>query len=275
MSKTNELIEKTERYLLGKKYASSMILRYRSEWRRFARHCEREGIPQPNLAFAEEYLEGIRTTAGKSDSCFNITNRGIRMLFAIESGIEPPARYCTKNKARQPKRFLNQYEAYIKTQNARGLKTPTIEGKSCMARHFLIWLEDTGVESADAINAGHVYGYIACHTCKTPQSRTGILYFLRDFLRYLCDSHGTAHSIRRLFPTIPANRECTLPSAYSPDEIAKIIESIRDDGECPLRNRAIVLLAALHGLRIGDIPLVDFFRLISNRSTLPSRWEST
>ena len=32
MSKTNELIEKTEQYLLGKKYASSMILRYRSEW---------------------------------------------------------------------------------------------------------------------------------------------------------------------------------------------------------------------------------------------------
>ena len=62
-----------------------------------------------------------------------------------------------------------------------------------------------------------------------PQSRTWALCFLRDFLNCLCDSHETAQSIRSLFPTIPANKECTLPSAYSPHEVAKIIDNISDD----------------------------------------------
>ena len=258
MKKTNELIENAEQYLKDWKYAHCTIQNYRCEWKRFACYCERIGVSRPDMSIAEEYLVGVRATEGKSDSCFDNANRAILILFDIESGAKPPARYCTKSKARLPKCFLNQYEAYIKAQNAKGLKTSTIKGKACMARHFLVWLEDTGIESADAINAGHVYGYIACNTWRAPQSRTGVLYFLRDFLRYLCDSHGAAQSIGRLFPTILANKECALPSAYSPYEVAKIIDSIRDDGECPRRNRAIVLLAAMHGLRIGDIKKLRF-----------------
>jgi site-specific recombinase XerD len=250
---TDKLINNAEQYLQDGKYAPSTILNYRREWKRFASHCEKAGAFQPSLEVAEEYLYGVRRVEGKSDSSFGYTNRAIRMLFDIESGIKPAVLYCIRRTACLPKRFLNQYESYIETQNAMGLASPTVISKSCMARHFLIWLEDTGVLSVDAINAGHIYGYIACYPYKAPQSVASLLFFLRDFIRYLCDSHGADQSMKRLLPTIPANKECVLPSAYSTHEVSRIIDSIRNDGECPLRNRAIVLMAAMHGLRIGDI----------------------
>jgi len=250
---TDKLIKNAEQYLQDGKYAFDTILNYRREWRRFADYCEKAGTFKPGMEVVEEYLNGLRGIEGKSDSSFDRANRAIRMLLDIDSGIKPAILYGARRKVCLPRHFLNQYYTYIETQKALGLASSTVITKSCMARHFLIWLEDAGVLSVDAINAGHVYGYIACYPCKAPQSVAGMLFFLRGFIRYLCDSHGADPSMNRLLQTIPENKECVLPSAYSSHEVARIIDSIRDDGECPLRNRAIVLLAAMHGLRIGDI----------------------
>jgi integrase len=86
-----------------------------------------------------------------------------------------------------------------------------------------------------------------------PQSRSGTAYFLREFLRFLRDVHGADKSLDGLLPLIPANKGAVLPSVYTAEEVAAMLAAPGGSRECPRRNRAVMLLAALCGLRIGDI----------------------
>jgi len=84
-----------------------------------------------------------------------------------------------------------------------------------------------------------------------------VLFFLREYLRFLTQRGVVDARLGEMFPVIVANPEAVLPSVFTPPEVTKALDAImaRAPSRNPLtrRDRAVFLLAAVLGLRVGDI----------------------
>jgi site-specific recombinase XerD len=253
MSKTlDELTKDAEALLVSKRYTENTVKHYGTRWRKFAKFCLDRGIDYPTEEDGERFVEEYDRLNTPVRSHRHMLSKAIRLLFRAQHGeglnrMSAQERYCL------PDRFSGCHGHYKNNMIAKGLATATVKGRAFQAKRFLWWLGCAGVQDVHSITAGHVYGYVSSIAWMRPQSISDTMFILRGFLSFLCERCGADQSLGNLFPIIHANKNSSLPSVYSTEEISRIISELKLEGRCALRDRAIVLLAAQHGLRVGDI----------------------
>ena len=109
-----------------------------------------------------------------------------------------------------------------------------------------------------ALSVADVSAYVRSLTPMAASSRAGQLYFLREYLRFAVREHGADPVLGAMFPVIVFDRDAVLPSVYRPGEVAAALAEAGNQSESPLRDRAVLLLASLLGLRSGDIKGLRF-----------------
>ena len=140
----------------------------------------------------------------------------------------------------------------------RGLAEATVRAKTGMLRRFLAFLAGPGVEQLTALSVADVSAYVRSLAPMAASSRAGQLYFLREYLRFAVREHGADPALGAMFPVIVTDRDAVLPSVYRPGEVAGALAEAGNRSESPLRDRAVMLLASLLGLRSGDIKGLRF-----------------
>jgi len=157
-----------------------------------------------------------------------------------------------------PKIFTVEFEAYASSLAGRGLAEATVRAKTGMLRRFLAFLAGQGVQRMTALSVADVSAYVRSLTPMAASSRAGQLYFLREYLRFAVREHGADPVLGAMFPVIVFDRDAVLPSVYRPGEVAAVLAEAGNQSESPLRDRAVLLLASLLGLRSGDIKGLRF-----------------
>lgn len=157
-----------------------------------------------------------------------------------------------------PEVFTTQFEAYVSSLGGRELAAATVRGKTGMLRRFLVFLAGRRVEQVAELNVGDVSAYVGSLAPMAASSRAGHLYFLREYLRFAVREHGADPALGAMFPVIVTDRDAVLPWVYRPGEIAEALAEAGNGSESPLRDRAVMLLASLLGLRSGDIKGLRF-----------------
>lgn len=172
-----------------------------------------------------------------------------------------------------PKIFTVEFEAYASSLAGRGLAEATVRAKTGMLRRFLAFLAGQGVQRMTALSVADVSAYVRSLTPMAASSRAGQLYFLREYLRFAVCEHGADPVLGAMFPVIVFDRDAVLPSVYRPGEVAAALAGAGNQSESPLRDRAVLLLASLLGLRSGDIKGLRFDQI--DWRTGECRWPST
>jgi integrase len=157
-----------------------------------------------------------------------------------------------------PEVFTAEFEVYLASLAGCGLAEATVRGKTGMLRRFQAFLAGLGVRQVAAVSVADVAAYVRSLAPMAASSRAGQLYFLREYLRFAAAEHGADPALGAMFPVVVTDRDAVLPSVYRSAEVAGALAEAGNGSESPLRDRAVMLLASLLGLRSGDIKGLRF-----------------
>jgi integrase/recombinase XerD len=155
----------------------------------------------------------------------------------------------------QPIPFESRLQEYCRwAREERGLSEATVKQFSSQIRHFLRWYGTLGRDLAD-VQVGDVDTYLA-HGGAHGWSRittNNVATALRVFFRYCTQRRWTrehfADSIRG--PRIYALEN--LPAGPDWSDVRRLFAALDRKDSTDLRDRAILMLMAIYGLRVGEV----------------------
>lgn len=250
-------------------YASGTQKQYALKWKHFAKYAEQKGetyfSKELGNAFLENYY-GIKTDKKLSSSqVFKV--RTITILGELQE--HNCFLKCHQKIGKQaPIQFHDILKTYGKVQQKNKISKQTIGSKNVTLTRFLNFLDKQGVSDINELTAHEVLAYLHTLDKYSSNSRSGILFTLRNFLFFLHSEGVVKESLNDLFPVIFSYKYERLPSYYSTDEVHAILCQVDRKTEFGKRDYLILLLAVQLGMRAGDIRQLKFKEIKWNRKTI-------
>jgi site-specific recombinase XerD len=150
--------------------------------------------------------------------------------------------------------FQDHLDGYVKwMRDERGFSPSTVDQWQGRVRQFLQWCEETG-HDLTGLQPGDIDTYFIQNATRWGRiSMKAITGALRIFLRYaavqgLCDSRlATALRTPRMYA------QESLPSAPRWGDVQRILATTETDKPGDIRNRAILMLLSIYGMRRGEV----------------------
>lgn len=236
-------------------YSASSRSAYQRIWDQYGRYCTASGVRVPDRETGAAFCAAVGADGAQRWQVFY--RRAVGCLFDVaETGRF--ALRAGRGRIALPEVFTGEFEAYASSLMGCELAEGTVRAKTGMLRRFLAFLAGQGVEELTALSVADVSGYVRSLAPLAAASRAGHLYFLREYLRFAVHVHGADRALAAMFPVIVFDRDAVLPSVYRPGEVAAALAEAGNRSESPLRDRAVLLLASLLGLRSRDIKGLRF-----------------
>ena len=242
------LISQARSYLAGKDYAHSTIAHHEAAWKRLRSWCEDEGVEGYDHDVERRFIEEVVMSNTNATKYFKLDRRRVLLLLSIEETGGPPEKRA-KRKFVVPLGFDAAYDAYAADLEGRGLKPVTREGYLCVVRNFC---GSCGASRPDELDARSIGTFAEAISGCAPQTRSAKLYVARDFARFLSEAGMGGPEVAAAAPLIPGHKHSTVPSAYTPAEVSSMVSGFPSSLR-PKRDRAMMLLASVLGMRAGDI----------------------
>ena len=147
---------------------------------------------------------------------------------------------------------LRDYELWLK--DVRGLLPSTIHERSKLAGYFLKWLAENRVRLA-RVTASHVDQYLDAMkrvglALSTQITRANAL---RNFLKYSEERNRVRTGLSGTVPFLDRPKYSFSQKGPSWKEVRRMISSLRGNSRLAVRDRAMILLMALYGLRAHEV----------------------
>ncbi len=207
-------------------------------------------VDQARLEAAATRIESVRSAAGFQRRAreyrrafLRITTRWLLFVGHLQT---PAAR------SKPYTALLDDFAEWMREE--RGLSAATLKNRRWHLEQFLDWLYDRGRRVSD-LSLRDLDSYLQ-HLHAHGLSRVTIKIYtnaIRAFIRHAerrgwCDA-GLADALHG--PHI--YREHELPQGPSWDDVKKLIQDAASDDPADVRDRAILLLFAIYGLRAGEV----------------------
>lgn len=114
-------------------------------------------------------------------------------------------------------------------------------------RHYLLFCPLSTVNDSQVLD---YINSISGFSKATVKSRFKIL---KSFHKFCLEQGILETDYGVLFPSSKTRKNTEIPSVYAPGEISELLEHLQNHNRNRKRNYAIALMAAVHGLRSGDI----------------------
>ncbi|NVM98495.1 tyrosine-type recombinase/integrase [Arthrobacter sp. SDTb3-6] len=248
MSKNiDELASQAGQMLAELGYMPGTIQHYKSSWNKARRWCSERDIK----CFDREQEEQFIVDMGLNGNVLSRVNRKmlrqVRTLLSLDNdGCLPP--YSRALSEDVPDRFRHVFDAYVSVLEQRSLARSSIRGQSCLIRKFMVGLR---INDFTDLSMEDVTAHLEACSWMTAQSRAGILYAIRAFTAWAAGEELCSPAVAAAMPVIPGHKHAALPSAYAVTEVAAMVAAT--GAGCPRRDRAMLLLASVLGMRAGDI----------------------
>lgn len=255
MSVVTEMAARGAAFMERAGYSSGSVGSYRRVWGQFVEYCAASGVLDPDREDAARFCVAVGADGAEQWQVFY--RRVVACLFdVVETGRF--ALRAGRGRVLVPEVFAAEFEAYASSLSGRGLAEATVRAKAGMLRRFLAFLAGLGVQQLAALSVEDVCAYVGSLAPMAASSRAAQLYFLREYLRFAVHEHGVDPALGAMFPVIVTDRDAVLPSVYRPGEVAGALAEAGNRSGSGLRDRAVMLLASLLGLRSGDIKGLRF-----------------
>ncbi len=253
-----ELTQRLEEALYRLHYSEASIVQYRRMWKRIATFFEQEGIDyfseEAGMRFLDEQFNFFELEkAGRlTQSIINVL-RVVRMLGDFQQHGSILRRYYKQKELLQTealKKVLQGYQAHCQQREYANV---TQNHYRKIGEKFLSFLESQGIRQPADILARHTSGYINTllgYSYKTVELQ---LCALRSFLRYLHDNGLHPEDLSESIPALKARKQTRIPSVWTQENLAKLLEVIDRGNPGGKRDYAMLLLVTRLGLRSIDI----------------------
>lgn len=147
---------------------------------------------------------------------------------------------------------------FLEDRRRRNAASGTVKEYRTRLRSFCLFMKDVGASSVADIDVGLIVRFAERQPFEKPHSRSRNLAVLRIFLKWLHEEGLTEEDLSSRVPKARRPRQPKLPSAYSPEEVEKMLCAIDRSSAKGKRDLCMVLLACRLGLRASDICSMRF-----------------
>ena len=243
-----DIVTGARSHLTANGCSTSTICHYETVWRRLCRWCAANAPDGYDGSVERRYLEEAGLASPQLTKQQRFVKRAVERLIEVAAA-GAPAKPTPARKYLVPTGMMPAYGLYEAELARRGLRSETIASYLSAVRHFL---SACGASRPEDLSPMSVTAFSRTMSGYSPQTRAAQLYVARDFARTLAGKGLCDPSVAASMPMIPGHKHSSVPAAYTAGEVSALLEG-RTTGRCPLRTRAIMLLAAVLGMRAGDI----------------------
>jgi len=255
-----ELIDKAVIELYRLQFSESSHGKYCKGFREFSAYCENKKITFFDDCVGADYLRSefnIDVTDLKSE--LNQKQRDARCSIRLLDDIFHYG--CARRQHHWDYRMPSAYDelltGYIEKCKKDGNSAGTRKVKRIKLREFFVFLQGINVP-IEKLMPTDISDFFVSLTGLSRVSLNIYVSALRCFLQYL---HEIGVLKTDLSPTVPKPKlyaEESIPETWTTEEIQKLLSSIDRTGGVGKRDYAMILLATLLGMRVGDICNLKF-----------------
>jgi integrase len=159
-------------------------------------------------------------------------------------------------------------QLYIAHLEAIGRSTAHIRDIGLYLERLSIYLNHVGLGDIAEMGIVHVHGYVNTLAVYEIPTIYHALCAFRGFLKYLHQNNMITDDLSDCVPSVKYSKKAKIPSAYTKDEIERMISSIDRGNPRGKRDYALILLAARLGLRASDIANLTFSSFKWEKNTI-------
>ena len=261
----DEITAGIEKLLEANHYNPATIRFYRNEWRKIRLFLSEKYRDlcfdmERGLAYLEErYSFQTKYNDGTLSQQRVQLLRVVHMLedYRIHQ-VLTRRYYASKNPIQLNHCFLAVYSDYTAFLQDSALSKSTVEHYSTTATIFLDYLGQRMIASIGELSLDHCHGFLntlAGYSFKTVEQR---ICGLRHFLRFLNSLGYLSADLASEIHMPNISKGAKIPSVWTTDELTRTIQTIDRNNPTGKRDYAMILLACILGIRIGDVKNLRF-----------------
>jgi len=157
-----------------------------------------------------------------------------------------------------PEAFREATEAFLAYRRFVGIVEKNMSTISLYLERYFGFLNSQGVKKLPQISGAHIHGYLRFITGYSNQSKSHMMRTVRQFMLFCFKNCYHPEDLSSYAPNVRYDKRARLPSAYSREDVMKLLASIDRDNPVGKRDYAIMLLIAHLGLRSSDVVNLRF-----------------
>lgn len=272
----NDLIRAVKEELHRVKYKESRINLYITIWESLRQYMEDRGLKYFDMKIGLNFLEdeyGI-TVFKHLNSSNGIKVRAVNMLGEYQlHGIILSKRRIIGKEYYPP--VKKAFDGFIQSRRRYGISEKTLQSNELYLSRFSDYLSKQKVSDISELNPGHILGFVNTLAGTTIATAHCTTCSLRVLFRYLYEEKILEKDFSYVVPQIKIDKTSRIPSAYSKEEVQKLLDSVDRGSPKGKRDYAILLLASRLGMRSGDICSLSFKNLKWERNEIELIQEKT
>ena len=166
--------------------------------------------------------------------------------------------YASKNPIQLNAYYSDMHKRYTDCLAVSDLSKSTVEHYTAISREFMDFLSQKGITTTGDISMETCNEYLntlAGYSFKTVEQK---VCGLRHFLRFLLGNGYVSADMASEIHMPLISKKARIPSAWSADELKKMLGAIDRNSPIGKRDYAMILLACILGLRVSDIKNLRF-----------------
>ena len=274
--KLEELIYQVKIELKKCRYSNRCIGGFATVWNRLAKYMDQSDKKIFNAKIGINFLEAeYGMTVYDRPTPKN--RRHVRAVNLLSDYLLHGIVFARAKKAIRSyhPQFQRLFQGYIDEKKAEGLSQDTLKSYEIYLRRFSDYLNSRGIENIRDMDEFLVLGFTKTFTRYSPSVNHNTLCSLRTFFHYLFQKGFTLRDFAYVVPRDGYRQQTKVPSAYSKQEVEKLLKSIDRGNPKGKRDYAIILIAVKLGLRAQDICNLSFENLKWETNTIELVQEKT
>lgn len=240
-------------------YKPTVVKQYHIVWSRL---CKQEGdrpASDFNMEFGMQFLEGAIENhykhLGESSR-----HRWLKAIYTLADF----NRTGILSLRREKRNFVfgeavrSAFQKYTNHQCAVGMSEAHRQDTCLYLERFSTYLEHQSLTDISELDDELVFGYVNSLAIYQLPTIYHTVCVLRSTLRYLHSAGIIANDLSANLPKIRYSKKAKIPSAYTREEVGRMIDCIDRGNPKGKRDYALILLAARLGLRASDIANLTF-----------------
>lgn len=248
------LIAATTDAIAAKNYCANYLVGIKRQFRYLQDFCETHSIDNFSTDVAEQFmLERYNVQPGEYNIKYSLAHRAMDMLSDYQ---QLGAVMIRRRKGRKfPPQFAKDANAYLSHMKNECRRANTIRSHKNSLLRFTDFLDSISVIDVSSITTDVLRQYVKLVICYYSKNVGQLHYSIMEkFIKFLhdvgrLDNDPTVGMVKIKSTSAPAH----LPSAFTIDEVQRILDAVDRESPQGKRDYAVLLLAARLGLRTSDI----------------------
>jgi site-specific recombinase XerD len=266
-----EGITKLRQAMEARGYSPNRILQFNSTTNQLIKFMDATGVSEFSMSTAMSFLE--QHYGFKADGTLSRVNQSRLQDLTMLSELQLHGTFvprCRNGNYHFPAPFQAAAYDFLAYRRFVGIVERNMCTISLYLERFFSYLNGQGVIGISHITGTHIHGFLRFISGFSNQSKNHNMRTVRQFMEF-CHKNGChPENLSSFAPNVHYERRSRLPSAYSYDDVVKLLAQIDRHSPVGKRNYAMALLVARLGLRSGDVVAMRFANIDweSNRISL-------